>query len=118
MTTATDLDPDVGLPKTEAALGRAHLALRDLQRTLAERLLAEQESYLALERDYQTLKAERDALAARLDPVRETAAAPEPSCPPKPASDPSWRAEVDQALALVDQALDLLAPDLKTKVSP
>jgi hypothetical protein len=90
------------------------LAIRELQRTLAERLLAEQESYLALERDYKTLKAERDALTARLKQKEGVSPSPAPS-PTKPASDPTWRTEVDQALALVDQALTLLAPDSKTE---
>lgn len=115
MTTAIAFESDVGLPKTEAALERAHLALRELQRTLAERFLAEQESYLALERDYQTLKAERDALVARLEHNGNTAAASTLPRPPKPAPDPSWRTEVDQALALVDQALHLLAPQSQTE---
>ena len=114
MTTAIAFESDVELPKTEAALERAHLAIRELQRTLAERLLAEQESYLALERECQTLKAERDALATRLKQKEGVS----PSLAPistKPALDPTWRAEVDQALALVDQALNLLAPDSKTE---
>ena len=115
MTTAMAFESDVGLPKTEAALDRAHSALRELQRTLAERLLAEQESYLALERDYQNIKAERDALAERL---KQKEGDPTPIPVPnstKPTVDPLWRTEVDQALALVDQALTLLAPDSKTE---
>ena len=112
MTTAMAFESDAGLPKTEAALDRAHSALRELQRTLAERLLAEQKSYLALERDYKTLKAERDALTARLKQNEGVSPAPSST---KPTSDPTWRTEVDQALALVDQALTLLAPDSKTE---
>jgi hypothetical protein len=119
MTTAMAFESDVELPKTEAALERAHLAIRELQRTLAERLLAEQESYLALERECQTLKAERDALAARLAQRENVSPLPNPSTnlstSTKPALDPTWRAEVDQALALVDQALHLLAPDSKNE---
>jgi hypothetical protein len=114
MTTAMAFESDVELPKTEAALERAHLAIRELQRTLAERLLAEQESYLALERDYKTLKAERDALATRLKQKEGVSPSPAPIST-KPASDPTWRTEVDQALALVDQALNLLAPDSKNE---
>ncbi len=114
MTTAMAFESDAGLPKTEAALDRAHSALRELQRTLAERLLAEQESYLALERDYQNIKAERDALAERLKQKEGVSPSPAPSST-KPASDPTWRTEVDQALALVDQALTLLATDSKTE---
>lgn len=114
MTTAMAFESDVELPKTEAALERAHLAIRELQRTLAERLLAEQESYLALERDYKTLKAERDALATRLKQKEGVSPSPAPIST-KPVSDPTWRTEVDQALALVDQALCLLAPDSKTE---
>jgi hypothetical protein len=115
MTTAIAFESDIELPKTEAALERAHLAIRELQRTLAERLLAEQESYLALERECQTLKAERDALAIRLAQTAKVSPPPTLSTSTQSALDPTWRAEVDQALGLVDQALNLLAPASKNE---
>ena len=47
---------DFLLPQTEIALEDAFLSLRKLQRSLADRLLAEQEAYIKLDESYQRLK--------------------------------------------------------------
>jgi hypothetical protein len=118
MTTAMAFESETRLPKTDTALERAHLAVRELQRTLAERLLAEQESYMALERDYQAVKAERDGLIARLAEKQGSADFSLPKSQSTPALNPLWRDEVAEALALVDQALNVLAPAPQTENAP
>jgi hypothetical protein len=112
MTTAMAFESETRLPKTDAALDRAHGALRELQRTLAERLLAEQESYLALEREYQAVKTQRDLL---LTEKGASGALSAPITHGVSAIDTLWRHEVTQALNLVDQALDLLVPEPQTE---
>ncbi len=104
---------DFLLPQTEIALEDAFSSLRKLQRSLADRLLAEQEAYLKLDESYKVLKTEFEQLQLVLPHHGNTASGYKNNN----IINNELQQQVAKALSLIEQALTDLSPnnDVKNK---